>query len=107
MITVYTAKNILTMNPSWPTATAIAVKDGRIVEVGSLASLQPWLEQHPHQIDAQFEDSVIMPGLIDPHLHPVMAAVLLPMQFITAMEWPLPWETVSATVSPQAYQSIL
>ena len=48
-----------------------------------------------------------MPGLIDPHLHPVMAAVLLPMQFITAMEWPLPWETVPATVSPQAYQSIL
>ena len=107
MITVYTAKNILTMNPSWPTATAIAVKDGRIVEVGSLASLQPWLEQHPHRIDAQFEDSVIMPGLIDPHLHPVMAAVLLPMQFITAMEWHLPWETVPATVSPQAYESIL
>ena len=107
MITVYTAKNILTMNPSWPTATAIAVKDGRIVEVGSLASLQPWLEQHPHRIDTQFEDSVIMPGLIDPHLHPVMAAVLLPMQFITAMEWRIPWGTVPATVSPQGYQSIL
>ncbi len=107
MITVYTAKNILTMNPSWPTATAIAVKDGRIVEVGSLASLQPWLEQHPHGIDTQFEDSVIMPGLIDPHLHPVMAAVLLPMQFITAMEWRMPWGTVPATVSPQGYQSIL
>ncbi len=107
MLTVFTAKKIITMNPSWPTGTAIAVREGRIVEVGSLESLQPWLEQHPYCIDRQFEDSVILPGLIDPHLHPMMAAVLLPMQFITAMEWRLPWETVPATVSPQAYQESL
>jgi len=44
-----------------------------------------------------------MPGLIDPHLHPIMAAVLLPMQFITAMEWKFPWATIEATTTPSAY----
>jgi hypothetical protein len=38
-----------------------------------------------------------MPGFIDPHLHPSMAALLLPMHFTTAMEWRLPWQDVPAT----------
>ena len=44
-----------------------------------------------------------MPGFIDPHLHPSMAAVILPMQFITALEWDLPWEKVPATKTHDAY----
>ena len=32
----------------------------------------------------RFADKVICPGFIDPHLHPVSAAVLLPIRFITA-----------------------
>lgn len=44
-----------------------------------------------------------MPGLIDPHLHPTMAAVLLPMQFVTAMEWKLPWTTVAPVETPEAF----
>ncbi len=102
-ITVYTAKAIQTMEPSHAFATAIAVRDGEILEVGSLESLAPWLEKHPHHIDTQFGDKVIMPGFIDPHLHPSMAAVILPMHFITALEWKLPWQTVPATTTQQGY----
>ena len=43
-ITVYTARKIRTMEPSLPEATAVAVRDGRIVEVGSLETLKPWLD---------------------------------------------------------------
>ena len=95
------------MNESWPEATAVAVRDGRILEVGSIESMQPWLEFDDHEINSDFADKVIMPGLIDPHLHPIMAAVLLPMQFITGLEWKLPWETVEATTNPQDYLSQL
>jgi len=77
------------MNASLPRASAIAVRDGHIVEVGSIDSMQPWLSKHDHEIDTRFEDNIIVPGLIDPHLHPAMAAVLLPMEFVTAMEWQL------------------
>ena len=107
MITIYTAKSIITMNRSLPRAEAVAIRDGQIIEVGSLDSMQPWLGKHEHEIDNQFKDAIIVPGLIDPHLHPPMAAVLLPMHFITAMEWRLPWETVPASTTPEAFNKRL
>jgi len=103
MITVFTARSIITMNPSLPRATAVAVRDDRIVEVGSLASMAPWLWVHEHRIDDRFAGQIITPGFIDPHLHPTMAAVLLPMEFVTAMEWKLPWGTVKPTTTPDAF----
>ena len=102
-ITVFTARAIHTMEPSLPQGTAIAVRDGQVLGVGTLNSLKPWLDRHPHDIDDSFADKVIMPGFIDPHLHPSMAAVILPMQFITALEWDLPWEKVPATKTHDAY----
>lgn len=102
-ISVYTARTVITMNASLPRASAIAVRDGHIVEVGSIESMQPWLSQHDHIIDRRFEDNVIVPGLIDPHLHPAMAAVILPMEFVTAMEWRFPWGTISPTTTPEDF----
>jgi hypothetical protein len=107
MITVYTAKSIITMNASMPRAEAVAVRDGKILETGTLESLKPWLSKHEHEIDEQFKNSFIVPGLIDPHLHPSMAAVLLPTFFITAMEWKMPWGTTPATRSPAEYDERL
>ena len=95
-ITVYPAKRIHTMEPAWPEADAVAVRDGRIIEVGSLARMSPWLTAHDHEIDERFADLILLPGFIDPHLHPAMAAILLPMEFVTAMEWRLPWTTAPA-----------
>lgn len=82
-----------------PTAGAVAVREGRIVEVGTLETLRPWLDAYDHEIDDTFADHVIMPGLIDPHLHPSMAAILLPMEFTTATDWSLPWEHVGAVAT--------
>ena len=72
------------MEASLPVAEAIAVRDGRIVEVGTLTTMRPWLESCSHEVDDTFRDHCIMPGFIDPHLHPSMAAILLPMHFTTA-----------------------
>ena len=102
-ITVYPARVVRTMNPSLPLAEAVAVRGDRIVEVGTLETLRPWLEAHPHSIDERFAEHVIMPGFIDPHLHPSMAAVLLPMHFITALEWRLPWQTVAPVRGHNAF----
>ena len=107
MITVYTAKSIITMNASMPRAEAVAVRDGKILETGTLESLKPWLNKHDYEIDEQFNNSFIVPGLIDPHLHPSMAAVLLPTFFITAMEWRMPWGTTPATRTPAEYDERL
>jgi predicted amidohydrolase YtcJ len=102
-IVVYTARKIRTMNPSMPTAAAVAVRDGIIVEVGTIETMQPWLEANPYRIDDQFSNHVLMPGFIDPHLHPSLAAVLLPCHFITALEWKLPDRVSSPVQGHNAY----
>ena len=106
-ITVYTAARIITMNPSFPEGRAIAVRNGKILEVGELKRMKPWLETGTYRVDDSFSEMVILPGFIDPHLHPSMAAVLLPMHFVTAMEWRLPWEHVTPVRSYEAFMSKL
>lgn len=107
MIQVYKAKSIITMNASMPRAEAVAVRDGMILETGTLESMHPWLSNFEYKINNQFKDSIIVPGLIDPHLHPSMAAVLLPTFFITAMEWKFPWGTTPATKSAEEFDKRL
>ena len=102
-ITVYTAKRIRTMNPSLPFVTAVAVRDGMIIEVGSVETMRPWLDAHPHKIDTTFSKHVLMPGFIDPHLHPSLAAILLPCDFNKAMEWKLPDRTCASVLGHNAY----
>ncbi|MCP5368232.1 MAG: amidohydrolase [Hyphomicrobiales bacterium] len=66
MTTVFRAKRILTMNPSNPEATHVAVRDGRILGAGSLDDLAVW---GPHTLDERFADKVLMPGLVEGHSH--------------------------------------
>ncbi len=66
---VFTAARIHTMDLGRPTASAVAVADGRIVSVGTLESMQPWLKRIPHTIDDRYAERVIFPGFVDPHTH--------------------------------------
>jgi hypothetical protein len=70
--TIYRARRIITMNPSRPSATHVAVREGRVLGVGSLDELAGW---GPHQLDERFADLVLMPGLIEGHSH-LMAGTL-------------------------------
>lgn len=63
--TVFPAK-ILTVNPMQPRASCVAVRDGRILAVGSEAEMAGW---GPHVVDARFADKVLMPGLVEGHSH--------------------------------------
>lgn len=76
-ITVFVAKKIVTMDPGWPEGTAVAVKDGRILSVGSLADLEPWLKRFPYTINDNFKDKVIYPGFVEAHGHPVMGSIAI------------------------------
>ena len=89
-LVVYTAKKIITMEPALPEATAVAVADGRIVAVGSLDSLKPWLAVSEVTIDHSLDDKVVMPGFIDPHVHPSLPAVLTQFPFLAPDDWSLP-----------------
>ena len=64
--TIYSAKRILTMNPARPEATHVAVREGRILAVGTLEECASW---GAYTLDARFADKVFMPGLIEGHSH--------------------------------------
>ena len=64
--TVFTARRIITMNPSRPEANAVAVRDGRILAVGNIDAMRAWGD---YQLDARFADKVLMPGLAEGHSH--------------------------------------
>jgi predicted amidohydrolase YtcJ len=64
--TIFSARKIITMNASRPTATHVAVRDGRILGAGSIDELKGW---GPHAVDDRFADKVLMPGLVEAHAH--------------------------------------
>lgn len=105
---IYTAKAIVTMDEKLPLATAVAVEDGKIIAVtDDIAALKAELGLSDAAIDRRFSEDVVMPGFIDPHLHPIMAAVLLPMEFITPEDWTLSDGKVEGVRSVEGYRSRL
>jgi len=87
---VLTARKILTLDPDRPEATAVAIASGRIVAAGSLDEVRGALGDRPFEIDASFRDHVLLPGFVDPHVHPTLAATILPIEIVSAMEWTTP-----------------
>jgi predicted amidohydrolase YtcJ len=104
-VVVYTARKIITMEPALPEATAVAVADGRIVSVGTLESLKPWLAVSEVTIDRSLEDKVLLPGFIDPHVHPSLPAVLTQFPFLAPDDWVLPTGDFPGARTPKAYEA--
>ncbi len=97
-VTVFTARKIITMDPSLPDATAVAISEGRILAVGDLASMEPWFKGRNVTVDDRFADKVLMPGFIDNHVHPFLGAILTPMEIIA----PEPWRMAGGDIHPAA-----
>jgi predicted amidohydrolase YtcJ len=89
-ITVFVARKVITMDPGRPHATAVAVMDGRVLSVGSLETMRPWLDRHAYTIDDTFADKVIMPGFIDPHTHLGISGAYLSVNYLGPIESPGP-----------------
>ena len=103
-ITVFAARSIVTMDPERPRARFVAVKDGRIAALGqTLDEIEERLSGAGYGVDTQFSEMTLMPGLIDPHLHPMMA-FLLPMHFITPEGWDLPSGVSAPSRSQEDYR---
>lgn len=64
--TVFSAKKIVTMNPQKPEASHVAIREGRILAVGSLDEIATWGE---YELDERFADKVLFPGLVEGHAH--------------------------------------
>lgn len=105
--TVFTARRIHTMAADQPVATAVAVRAGRIVAVGSEVEVVAALGSDAYRNDTTLADHVLVPGLIDQHLHPLLAATTLATEVIAPEDWELPGRTFRAAATPAEYDARL
>jgi predicted amidohydrolase YtcJ len=68
------AGTVITMDPGQPRAEAVAVSDGRITAVGSLEDCRAAL---PGAEVVDTGAAALLPGLVEPHSHPLMSGVAL------------------------------
>jgi len=71
--TVYRDGVVYTVDAADTVAQAIAISGGRIVYVGSDVGAKPLIDKRTRVIDLQ--GAMVMPGLIDGHMHPVIAGI--------------------------------
>jgi predicted amidohydrolase YtcJ len=64
-----TSGKVLTMNQSQPYAEAIAIKDDRIVQVGTNEEIESWIGNNTKVIS--LNGKTVIPGFIDTHIHVV------------------------------------
>ena len=106
-VTIFRAREIITLDPDKPSATAVAVLGDRILAVGSVDELTSVAGGQPYVIDETFADKVITPGLIAQHDHPLLTGLTMVSEIIAIEDWVLPSGVVPAAESPSAYRARL
>lgn len=108
LVTVFEAKQIITMDRAVPTARFVAVSDGMILGVAdSYAALAPWTENRKVSRNDQFKTRILYPGFIDPHVHPMQSAVMLNIPFLAPDDWQLPGGNYPGARTPADYRRML
>ncbi|MET0879508.1 MAG: amidohydrolase, partial [Tardiphaga sp.] len=78
---IFSARKIVTMNPSRPHATHVAVREGRVVAVGSLAEIGG----NGAKVDDRFKDKVLLPGFVEGHSH-IMEGMMWTLPYVGAFD---------------------
>lgn len=79
---VFSARKIVTMNPSRPSATHVAVQNGRIVAVGSFDEI---VATSGAKVDDRFKDKVLLPGFVEGHSH-IMEGMMWSLPYVGAFD---------------------
>ncbi|NIZ59534.1 amidohydrolase [Sedimentitalea sp. CY04] len=95
-ITIYSAREIVTLDPSQPTASAVAVVNDRILACGTLDEVKAAVGDRAYQMDTTFQDKVVVPGFIAQHAHPLLASLSMSSEILSIEDWELPTGTVPA-----------
>ena len=66
---------IVTVDPDFSIHEAVAVKDGKVLAVGTTSEMKTWKRSGTEIID--LEGKIVLPGLIDSHLHMVGTGIAL------------------------------
>ena len=102
---IYSAKAVVTMTEENSTTQAVAVKGGDIVAVGNLDVLSQQLPRA--RVDNTFQDKVIIPGLIDPHVHMLLGAIQYALPFAPPRDVPTAKGVVKGLPNRKAFLDLV
>ena len=105
--TIFRAAKFFTMEQTQPEVTAVAVRDGRIVGMGTLDQVTQALAAGSYVVDDRLEGAFVTPGLIDQHVHPILGATTLTTEVIAPERWDMPGRVFAAASSPEEYLALL
>jgi hypothetical protein len=106
-VTIFKAGRVITMAGDSSDADAVAVVAGRVLAVGKLDAMIKQAGTQPYTVDTQFDGKVLIAGLIDQHVHPVLASLTLTVEIIAIEDWALPSGTSKASLDPETYMDRL
>ncbi len=90
-VKIFIAKDIVTLNKNNDSVEAIATQGSKIINVGSkeeITSIYP-----DATLISDYENSIIVPGFIEHHIHPFLAAVTMNSEILAIEDWQLPSKT--------------
>lgn len=93
---IFYGGDIVTMNKSQPTAEAVAIQNGKIIQVGPLSKLKTLQGQGTKLIN--LNGQTLMPGLVEPHVH-IMGTAFSEEIFLNLSNFTMPHDTLDSLVA--------
>ena len=84
---IYVASEILTLNSTNEKVEAVAVKNSKIIDIGSVEELRASFPSAALVLN--YQDYIFVPGFIEHHIHPFLAAVTMNSEIIAIDDWTL------------------
>lgn len=101
VMTLFKAEDVITLSSQ--KGNSVVVKGDEIVEVGDFEALQAKYASQNISIDTQFEYDVFLPGFINQHDHPWLAAITMGSQVISFEDWQLPNQLFPKATNQKEY----
>ncbi|MDC0884897.1 amidohydrolase family protein [Gammaproteobacteria bacterium] len=90
-IKIFVANNILTLNSNNDNVEAVATQGSRIIDIGSREAL---ISTYPNaDLISYYKEATLVPGFIEHHIHPFLAAVTMNSEILAIEDWHLPAKT--------------
>ena len=104
-VKIFIAKDIVTLNKNNDSVEAIATKGSKIINVGSKKELA--LIYPNATLISDYENAIIVPGFIEHHIHPFLAAVTMNSEILAIEDWQLSSKTSIGVRDRSSYLSNL
>ena len=104
-IKIFIAKDIITLNSNNDSVEAVATQGSKIINVGSKEELT---STYPDaDLVSNYKNATIVPGFIEHHIHPFLAAVTMNSEILAIEDWYLPSKTSKGVRDRASYISNL